>query len=137
MKNIIFLSLICVLCIVFSLFSPVLAVNRAPGDSETPNAQSDTETKETEEDSSKDYYAGADVVKAPEISARNALLMDLDSGVVYYSRDPDARAYPASLTKILTVLLAVEARCPCSRYRSGWKTFCTPPCSGPATKAPT
>ena len=109
MKNIKFLSLICVLCIVFSLFSPVLAVNRAPGDSETPNAQSDTETKETEEESSKDYYAGADVVKAPEISARNALLMDLDSGVVYYSRDPDARAYPASLTKILTVLLAVEA----------------------------
>ena len=114
MKNTKFLTIICVLCIAFSLFSPAFAVNCAPGDKTTPEATETeatetTETAKTQEKKSTDYSAGADVVQAPEISARNALLLDLDSGVVYFSRDPDARAYPASLTKILTVLLAVEA----------------------------
>ena len=111
MKNIKFLSFLCVLCLVFSLFTPIYAVNRAPEDGDAPDAQNesklDTDTKEEASDT--DFYAGADMVKAPELSARNALLLDMDTGVVYFAREPEARAYPASLTKILTVLLAVEA----------------------------
>ena len=45
----------------------------------------------------------------PEISARAALLADPETGRVYYSLNADERAYPASLTKVMTVLLAVEA----------------------------
>ncbi|MBC7105635.1 MAG: D-alanyl-D-alanine carboxypeptidase, partial [Firmicutes bacterium] len=44
----------------------------------------------------------------PRISAAAALLMDADTGQVYYARNPDQRRPPASLTKILTGLLAVE-----------------------------
>lgn len=49
------------------------------------------------------------VEDVPELSARQALLVDLNSGYVYYTQGADERAYPASLTKIMTVLLALEA----------------------------
>ena len=98
------LSLICLLCIIFSLLTPVMALRYDPEVGQTP----ESETAHAEQ-SSTDYCAGAGVVSAPEITASNALLLDMDTGVVYFSRDPDARAYPASLTKIMTVLLAVEA----------------------------
>ena len=53
--------------------------------------------------------AGQVVLAAPpRISAPAALLMDADTGQVYFARNPDQRRPPASLTKILTGLLAVE-----------------------------
>ena len=55
------------------------------------------------------YSAGGEAQPAPEIHARRALLCDLESGQTYYARNADQRAYPASLTKIMTVLLALEA----------------------------
>ena len=66
MKNIKFLSFLCVLCLVFSLFTPIYAVNRAPEDGDAPDAQNesklDTDTKEEASDT--DFYAGADMVNS-------------------------------------------------------------------------
>ncbi len=45
----------------------------------------------------------------PEIKATAALLIDSDTGDVLYSQNPDAKIYPASTTKIMTALLAIEA----------------------------
>ncbi len=45
----------------------------------------------------------------PEIPAKAAILVDLDSGRVIYSLNMDEQRSPASLTKIMTVLLALEA----------------------------
>ncbi|MCD8374292.1 MAG: D-alanyl-D-alanine carboxypeptidase, partial [Oscillospiraceae bacterium] len=45
----------------------------------------------------------------PEISSATALLINTDTGGVYYSKNADERIYPASTTKIMTVLLAIEA----------------------------
>ena len=45
----------------------------------------------------------------PEVSAPNIVLAELETGEVLFSRDETARIYPASLTKIMTALLAVEA----------------------------
>ena len=42
-------------------------------------------------------------------SAKAVVLVDLDSGRVLYERNKDEERSPASLTKIMTVLLAVEA----------------------------
>lgn len=42
------------------------------------------------------------------ITAASAILMDADSGLVLWSRDPDVPRFPASTTKILTALLLVE-----------------------------
>lgn len=45
----------------------------------------------------------------PLLSARSAILIDADSGMVLFQRHPDARMYPASLTKMMTGLLAVQS----------------------------
>lgn len=46
---------------------------------------------------------------APDISARNAIVMDMSSGTVLYEKDADGKAEPASTTKIMTMLLVCEA----------------------------
>lgn len=46
---------------------------------------------------------------APELNGKNIVLADLNTDRVIFSKDPDAVVAPASLTKIMTVLLAVEA----------------------------
>ena len=45
----------------------------------------------------------------PAIQAKAAVLVDLDSGRVLYSMNMDEQRSPASLTKVMTVLLAFEA----------------------------
>ena len=45
---------------------------------------------------------------AAEISAPCAVLIDADTGVVLYEKDADKRMYPASTTKIMTAVLAIE-----------------------------
>lgn len=51
----------------------------------------------------------AHAAEKPELKASNALLIETSTGQVFYSQNADARIAPASVTKILTVLLAVEA----------------------------
>lgn len=48
-------------------------------------------------------------LEEPEISSSYAILIDAASGRVLYEKDADAKAYPASLTKVMTVLVAVKA----------------------------
>lgn len=58
------------------------------------------------------YVLGSDAVKSAldeKLGANCVLLVDEDSGQYYYTRNIDTKAYPASLTKIMTLLLAVEA----------------------------
>lgn len=52
---------------------------------------------------------GAFALSDPEISSRAALVMDRNSGQVFYSKNSDQLVYPASTTKVMTVLLAIEA----------------------------
>lgn len=44
----------------------------------------------------------------PELEADSAVLMDADSGEILYEKNMDAEQYPASTTKIMTALLAIE-----------------------------
>jgi len=44
----------------------------------------------------------------PAIKARSALLLDLDSGTTLFARDAQGRFPPASLTKVVTVLTALD-----------------------------
>lgn len=44
----------------------------------------------------------------PQISAQAAILMDANTGVILYSKNIHERLYPASTTKIMTCLLAME-----------------------------
>ena len=51
----------------------------------------------------------AQALDAPELSAQAVLLADLDSGCVLYERNSEQQRSPASLTKVMTILLALEA----------------------------
>ena len=86
MKKTRYLSILLALLLIFSLALPALAA-----------------------DTPANYSVADDAHPLPEISARAALLCDLESGRVYYALNTDQKAYPASLTKIMTVLLALEA----------------------------
>lgn len=44
----------------------------------------------------------------PQIGAQAAILMEADTGVILYSKNIHERLYPASTTKIMTTLLAME-----------------------------
>ena len=48
-------------------------------------------------------------VRAVEVSAPSALLMEKDTGAVLYAKDEHAKLEPASVTKIVTILLVMEA----------------------------
>lgn len=50
----------------------------------------------------------SDVGLAPIISAKGAILIDCKDGSVIYEKDADKRLYPASTTKIMTILAALE-----------------------------
>lgn len=50
--------------------------------------------------------------REPRVAARSAILADLDSGKVLWERNPDQRRPIASVTKVMTGLLVVEATDP-------------------------
>lgn len=52
--------------------------------------------------------AGPARAGSPNINARAAILMDAETGQVYYAKDAGNRRSPASLTKLMTAVLAVE-----------------------------
>ena len=45
---------------------------------------------------------------ADSINSKSAILVDQNTGTVLFEKDADAKRYPASITKILTVLVALE-----------------------------
>jgi len=48
-------------------------------------------------------------LEGPRLTAQAVLLADLESGKILYAQNADASRSPASLTKVMTVLLALEA----------------------------
>ncbi len=50
----------------------------------------------------------AQTIESPEISAESAILIDATTGEILYEKNSKNKMYPASITKIMTVLLALE-----------------------------
>ena len=46
--------------------------------------------------------------KGPKVGSKSAVLMDVDSGTVLYNKKGDTKHYPASITKVMTALVALE-----------------------------
>ena len=44
----------------------------------------------------------------PKVTARSAILMDANSGEILYSKAINKKRFPASITKIMTTLVAIE-----------------------------
>ena len=45
----------------------------------------------------------------PELKTKSAILIDAETGQVLYEKNPDMQLAPASITKVMTMLLAMEA----------------------------
>ena len=93
------------------LCAPVSAVTAEPA----ADAQADAQT--ASDNSAEDAAAEADSVPEDQllssreqfsVAAKAALLIDLNTNRVVYEQDADERVYPASLTKIMTCLIALE-----------------------------
>lgn len=57
------------------------------------------------------YPAAADTLTeltAANLSSEHAVLLDVDDNTILAQRDPDTKIYPASMTKIMTLLVAAE-----------------------------
>lgn len=52
--------------------------------------------------------ASENSVELPKIEAQSGFLMDMENGETLFSKEPDKKAYPASTTKVLTALIALE-----------------------------
>ena len=53
--------------------------------------------------------AHAEAVGGPEVAAASAVLMEKETGKVLFEMNPHQRLEPASVTKIMTLLLTMEA----------------------------
>lgn len=81
------------------LVQPVLAADVGNDDVQIKEKKETTEDKKTE-----DKKAGG-----VEISAPSAVLMESSTGQVIYEKDADSKRPPASVTKIMTLLLIFDA----------------------------
>lgn len=55
------------------------------------------------------FGAAAALAAAPQVTADAAIVVDGATGAVLYEKNADQRAYPASMTKMMTCLLAIES----------------------------
>ncbi len=117
MKKYRILPLLLIVCLLLTAAFPAAAAKNAADAStdvfqSTANAASDGVPQSTVQAAEGSYVLGSDAVKSAldeKLGANCVLLVDEDSGQYYYTRNIDTKAYPASLTKIMTLLLAVEA----------------------------
>ena len=78
-----------------------------------PETQPESEAETQPEAPAEKTYAPADVTDETktldlELYSENALLIDLESNTILAQKNADARIYPASMTKVMTVLVAAE-----------------------------
>lgn len=62
----------------------------------------------TEESDATGPDQAMDMATAPVVVAESAVLMDIDTGIILYEKNIHAKQYPASITKLLTCLVAAE-----------------------------
>ena len=91
---------VCVLLGFLCLSTPVLTVRATAED-----LQAEAEARKSLPVQSNDIE---DWPVGPSIGAESAILMDVDTGVILYAKNIHEKCYPASTTKLLTCLIAME-----------------------------
>lgn len=76
----------------------------------TPDPHTPYYKQPADTDSIKDW------VKGPQIEGESAILVDMFTGAVLYSKNADKAQYPASITKIMTALLGCEKLNPSQKF---------------------
>lgn len=94
------LSLLCQTSILSPLFVPARFQNSLSAEADSSSA--DTATEDTEN-------AAADSSASVSLSSPSALLMEASTGTIIYEKDAHAILHPASITKIMTLILIFDA----------------------------
>lgn len=94
-------------------FVPYTALADEADEETEEEAEETEETEETEEPGDEPSGSGIGVktlgnLDAPHITAEGAVLMEANNGAILYQKNMDTPYFPASITKIMTCLLAVE-----------------------------
>ncbi|MCD8390643.1 MAG: serine hydrolase [Firmicutes bacterium] len=104
-------ALLCAACVVLTSAASVFAEpTDDAGEADTGVSDGITDTADTDSQISSDViYMEDDSLTQPDITASQAaLLLDIDSGRLLYGKNIDVKLYPASLTKIMTAVIALE-----------------------------
>ncbi len=72
------------------------------------NQIEETTTKQNIEQNQQDIEQNEQLEDPLALTAKSAVLIDAKTGIVIYDKNKDIKSYPASTTKILTALLAIE-----------------------------
>ena len=67
------------------------------------NAEADARRAEEPESNSIEGWPDG-----PHVGAEGAVLMEAGTGAILYSKNPDEKLYPASITKLMCCLVAIE-----------------------------
>lgn len=82
-------------------------------DTASTEQESTTTPATTQTSGSDTIYIEDDTLTPPDVEyAQSALLMDINSGRLLYGKNIDQQLYPASLTKIMTGIIALESGVP-------------------------
>lgn len=107
-----FLSCLLTLSYIYTgISTPVAALTRQDAFVSFTSAAPDTRTDNTEDASSEEVpQEPADITDAtaPAITANSAIVIDAQSGQILYGKNMYKRCYPASITKVMTCLVALE-----------------------------
>lgn len=102
-----FAALILILLLALSAFCPAALSEPAPQIAAEAAAQPEPEATQPPVDYSQ--------LTADWLDCQSAVLIDADSGNILFAKDDKIRMHPASTTKIMTLLLAVESGIPMDR----------------------
>lgn len=89
-------------------FSLLLVSNASEVKESTSEEKAESRADDTEDKKAPFMETAADVKDSLGIESPSALLMELSSGKVLYEKDADSKRRPASVTKLMTMLLAFE-----------------------------
>ncbi len=98
------LSLFLILCLLLTIMAPAAAVT--PEEAASSKAESTEEEPNTEENSGDVAASSTNQIFNTPVGA--AVLLEMNTGKILYSRNADVQKFPASLTKIMTCMVALE-----------------------------
>lgn len=108
-----FLSVILMMTLLICFPQTTLATNSTTTSQDTTSSEGDT-AKENEDTTTSEIPEegvsdmGENWPTAPHVDAKSAILIDADTGTILYEKNSHIKAYPASVTKLLTALVTVE-----------------------------
>ena len=119
MKRILTFILTLTLALSFCVNSFAAATTATASETQTGTSEAQTDTSKTQADTSEAQtdtskvqagasYGISNLSGAPDIVAESAVVMDANTGTILYGKEADTKRYPASITKVMTALLAVE-----------------------------